>query len=41
VPVDEVTVILKRLGLHLHGMSLDPLIEIAADGDRAPVHVLA
>jgi hypothetical protein len=41
VPVDQVTVVLERLGLDLDGVSLDPLIEIAADGDRVPVDVLA
>jgi hypothetical protein len=41
VPVDQVTVVLEGLGLDLDSVGFDPLIQVAADGHRAPVYVLA
>jgi hypothetical protein len=39
--VDQVLVVLQCLGLDLHRMGFDPVIEVRADGDRAAVDVPA
>jgi hypothetical protein len=38
--LDQVPVVLESLGLNLHGMGGEPLIQVAAHGDLVAVDVL-
>lgn len=41
MPVNQVAIVLQRLGLDLDGMCFDPLVKVRSDADRVVVDVLA